>query len=128
MAGFGCPPRGIPSPESVSIKVGNTELDDCHRVETTNASRIFEVVWKRYVAYSVRNESYAQNDEYNVSTGRRFHIYSKSRFLDFIGYATFASDGYPGPIQHVGIGCEDHFVDVVSTEEPTVTPVWPVSN
>lgn len=120
--------EGIASSEAVSIKVGNTEIADCHRVEATNASRIFEVVWKRYVAYSVRNESYAQSDEFDIFAGRRFRIYSSSRFLEFIGHATFASDGYPGPIQHIGIGCEDHIIDVISTEEPSVTAIWPVSN
>jgi hypothetical protein len=116
------------SPEAASIKIGNVELADCHRVEATNASRIFEVVWKCYVAYSVRNESYARNDECDIFAGRRFRIYSQSRLLDFIGHATFVSDGYPGPIQHIGVASEDHIIDVVSTEEPGVSRIWPHSN
>jgi hypothetical protein len=120
--------EGIASTSAVSIKAGNAEIRDCYPVESTNASRIFEIVWKHYVAYSVRNESFARGDEFDLSVGKRFRIYSKSRFLDFIGYATFVSDGYPGPVQHIGIGCEDHIIDVVSTEEPTITRTWPVSS
>jgi hypothetical protein len=120
--------EGIASPEVVSIKLANTELTGCRRVKATNSSRIFEVVWKLYVAYAVRNESYARNNEYDVSTGGRLRIYSKSRFLDFIGHATFVSEGYPGPVQHIGIGCEDHIIDIASVDAPTVTHVWPLSS
>ncbi len=81
---------------------------------------MFEVVWQHYVAYSVRNESFVSPDEYEVSVGRRFRVYSKSRFLDFIGCATFATDEYPGPVQHIGVNCEDHIVDVVSKMDPQV--------
>ena len=106
---------------------GIRKLLDCHRVESTTSSRIFEIVWDHYVAYSVRNESFARGDEQDVSVGRTFRIYSRSRFLDFIGYATFVSDGYPGPVQHICIGCEDHIIDVVSTQGPRVTCLWPPS-
>ena len=115
------------NPETTSISVGNTQITDCHRVEPTTSSRIFEIVWDHYVAYSVRNESFARGDEQDVSAGRTFRIYSRSRFLDFIGYATFVSDGYPGPVQHICIGCEDHIIDVVSTQGPWVTCLWPPS-
>ncbi len=120
--------EGIASPEAVSIRVGNTELTGCHRVKTTNSSRVFEIVWKLYVAYAVRNESYAQDNEYDVSTGVKLRIYSKSRFLDFIGHATFVSEGYPGPVQHIGIGCEDHIIDIASVDCPTVTMSGPLSS
>jgi hypothetical protein len=117
--------EGIARAEALSIKVGDTELVGCHRVESTG--RLFEVVWRCYVAYSFRNESYARTNDYDVSTGRRFQIYSRSRFLEFIGHATFASEEYPGPIQHIGVGCEDHIIDVVSAEEPSVSALRPDS-
>jgi hypothetical protein len=117
--------EGIASSESVSIKAGNTEIADCHRVEPTDASRIFEILWESYVIYSVRNESFASNDERDVSVGRRFRIHSKSRFLDFARLSTFASEGYPRPIQHIGVKCEDHIVDVASTNDPRITRLWP---
>jgi hypothetical protein len=117
--------EGIPSLEAVSIKVGGTEITGGHRVEATAESRLFDVVWQSYVAYSVRNESFVGRDEYEISVGRRLRIYSKSRFLDFIGSATFATDEYPGPLQHIGVYCENHIVDVVSTKEPQVRLIRP---
>ncbi len=106
--------EGIPSPEEVSIKIGGTEITGGHRVESTDESRLFEIVWQNYVAYSVRNESFVGPDEYEISVGARLRIYSKSRFLDFIGSATFAADEYPGPLRHIGVFCSNHIVDVVS--------------
>jgi hypothetical protein len=115
--------EGIVSPETDSIAVGGTQISG-HPVEITDSSRIFEIVWERYVAYSVRNESYVSNCEYEVSVGRRLQIYSRSRFLDYIRLATFATDEYPGPIQHIGIVCAHHIIDVVSTQDPRVTRLW----
>ena len=57
----------------------------------------FAVFWRLYVGYTVLNESYASVDEEELGEGVRFRIYSKSRFIDFMSRATFASDEYPGP-------------------------------
>ncbi|WP_157201874.1 hypothetical protein [Massilia sp. Root335] len=81
--------------------------------------RIFTVEWPDYVAYSIRNESYVTTDEYEVFEGRNFVKYTKSRYLDFVEQATFASDSYPGPMTHWGVFCLNHIVDVVSCSEPT---------
>lgn len=62
--------------------------------------RIFVVDWSHYVAYSVRNESYVATDEYEVFEGPNFVKYTKSRYLDFVEQATFASDSHPGPMTH----------------------------
>ena len=62
--------------------------------------RIFTVQWPDYVAYSVRNESYVITDEYEIFEGRNFVQYTKSRYLNFVEQATFASDSYPGPMTH----------------------------
>jgi hypothetical protein len=81
--------------------------------------RIFTVEWPDYVAYSVRRESYVTTDEYEVFEGRNFVRYTKSRYLDFVAQATFASDSYPGPMTHWGVFCLNHIIDVVSCSEPT---------
>jgi hypothetical protein len=80
--------------------------------------RIFTVEWPDYVAYSVRNESYVTRDEYEIFEGRNVVKYTKSRYLDFVEQATFASGSYPGPMTHWGIFCLNHIVDVVSCSEP----------
>lgn len=72
------------------------------------------------IAYSVRNESYAQHTSYEQLTGHKFRLYSRSHYLDFVEAATIASNDYPGPMRHYGIICEDHIIDVVSVNEPDI--------
>ena len=55
--------------------------------------------------------------------GTRFRIYSKSHFIEYMGTATFASDQYPGPMQHYEVVCENHIIDVLSTEPPAIRRV-----
>ena len=52
--------------------------------------------------------------------GRHGRILSKSHFIDYMSLASFASDEYPGPTQHYCVACEDHILNVLSTEAPTV--------
>jgi hypothetical protein len=90
-------------------------------IESTDESRLFEIKWDQYIAYSVRNESYAVIDEYEiVEMGRRACLYTKSRFLDYVKKATFASENYPGPFRHIGINCLNHTIDVIATVTPTI--------
>jgi hypothetical protein len=118
--------EGTAGSEEISSKVGDTVITGGHRVESTDEGRLFEVVWQFYVAYSVRNESFVSHDEHELSVGEKFRIYTKSHFLDFIRSATFATNEYPGPIQHISVNCEDHIVDVVSTKEAEVKRIRPI--
>ena len=52
------------------------------------------------------NKAYGTNDDSEVSTGRHFRLYSKSRFLDYVAKATFASGEYPGPLHRRCVGTE----------------------
>ena len=61
-------------------------------------------------------------------SGRFFRIYSKSTFLDYVSRATFASEQYPGPLSHVGLICQNHIVDVVSTKSPAIRRLRPTAN
>ena len=83
-------------------------------------------MWEHYVAYCVLNESFASppNDE-DVYTGKSFRIYSKSGFRQYISRSTFATEEYPGPMQHYEVCCQDHVINVISTQPPTVTQTGP---
>ena len=107
-------------PEEVTIRFAGTEIGNCHPVRSTTNSRLFEIVWDKYVAYSVINESYATPSESEEFSGRFARFYSKSHFLDYVSRATFAGNEYPGPLQHIAIISECHIIDVVSTEPPRV--------
>jgi hypothetical protein len=64
--------------------------------------RRFELLWRSTVGYSVRNECYASNDDYEEYRGRVAVIYEQSRYLDYLRFTTFATDDYPGPLQSWG--------------------------
>jgi hypothetical protein len=102
------------------LVVGSVNLGPTRRIEHTEACRVFEISWNTYIAYCVVNESYALGDKADVSEGRRFRVYSKSRFLDYVRKDTFGDDQYPGPSKHIGISCENHIVNVISVSEPSI--------
>jgi hypothetical protein len=83
-------------------------------------SKVFELSWPDYVAYSVRNESYVAEDDSAVKTGKLLLEYSSSRYLDFIMSTTFARIGRSTPLKHFGICCMDHIIDVVSEDGPVI--------
>jgi hypothetical protein len=112
-------------PEEVTVAVGGTEIRGGYPIRSVEGSRLFEIIWDFYVAYSVRNESYATRDESEKFSGRSALIYSKSHFLDYVSRATFACNDHPGPLQHIGLVSECHIVDVVSTEPPRVRQLRP---
>jgi hypothetical protein len=112
-------------PEEVTVAVSGVEIKGGHPVRSIEGSRLFEIIWDSYVAYSVRNESYVTLDESEELTGRSARIYSKSHFLDYVSRATFACDEHPGPMQHVELVSECHVIDVVSTTLPRVRQMRP---
>jgi len=107
------------SSETVSHNIGGTVIEG-HPIGPAERSRTFELAWKQYVAYSVRNESFASPDDNSEvrASGRLFRTYSKSHFLDFVSRATIASEQYPGPVTHFCVACENHVVDIASTLLP----------
>jgi hypothetical protein len=115
--------EGLPVGEPESITAGGVVIPNCTRIEATDQSRIFELVWMNYVGYTVLNESYASVNDEERYEGRRFRVYSKSRFLDYMSRATFACDEYPGPTRHYCVACEDHIVEILAVDPPVVTRV-----
>jgi len=112
-------------PEEVAIRFAGTELGTGHLVRSTANSRLFEIVWVNYVAYSVTKESYSTRNESEEFSGRFARLYSKSHFLDYISRATLADKEYPGPLLHIQLVCECHVIDVASTRFPEVTKIRP---
>jgi hypothetical protein len=100
-----------------------TEAAQYAAIVSDERTSAYEIIFARYVAYSVRNEAYTQLDEYEVHTGRSACVYSKSKFLDYVRASTFASDDYPGPITHYGFNCLNHIVDVAALDKPTIRAI-----
>ena len=117
------------SPESVTREVGGAKFTDLHPIESTDQSRLFEVLWDSYIAYSVRNESFVTADDSEiVLLGRLVRVYSKSNYLDYVSRATFAVATNPDPLLHVGMICENHIIDVVSIDLPRVRKLRPTQS
>ncbi|HZG51337.1 MAG TPA: hypothetical protein VEZ40_04300 [Pyrinomonadaceae bacterium] len=108
------------SGEPEDMKIGDVTLAGARSIISDKYCFAYEVVFGNYVAYSVRNESFVVQDESEEFEGRQFCVYTKSRFLDYVRVATFASDDYPGKLNHYGINCLNHIVDVISAKEPHI--------
>ncbi len=111
-------------PEDFEVAPGKM-ISGVVAVESDPSCQLFELVWPSYVAYSVCNESFTAWDDTEVFQGRHFRVYSKSHFRDYLARYTFASDKYPGPLQHWGLVCLRHLVDVVGCEEPVLRRLRP---
>ena len=112
--------EGIASPAAQVLPVAGETIKNVHAVEVTPVARRFEFYWDSYISYTVRNESYAKRHKWEVSSGGKFLIFSKSAFLDYIVAATIAQQDFPGPFVHYSILCANHIIDVASQGPPTV--------
>jgi len=90
-----------------------------------NLSRGFELTWWRYVAYSVRNESYFR-PEAGEQLGEGFlGRRQDTAFLGYVRATTFADKEFPGPLEHWFLYTGWHCIDVVSDTSPEVRELSP---
>lgn len=123
---------GEPRDNSLRLVVVQTKLQDsqspipgvsgilARAILPTKKQRPLELLWRSYGAYSVRNESFADWDQYEQARSGRLSIREKSAYLDFVAASTMASDFHPGPFRHWELVCLNHVVDVVSCVEPEI--------
>jgi hypothetical protein len=110
------------SPMEMTVRIGDVDFKGLRPIESTASSRTFEVLWRRYVAYAVLNESFTGGDtQHEVFSGRLLRIYKQSQFLDYVQSATFAGPEYPGPLTHIRVLCLNHIVDVIAVDLPSIT-------
>lgn len=105
--------------------VVDTELGPANPVEPDETSRAFELTWWRYVAYSIRNESFYQPEEGQPSPEGLIGTREASAYLAYVSATTFASNDYPGPLTHWFVNAEWHCIDVVSDSAPEVRELDP---
>lgn len=117
----------IVSPVVEDLQVGTATIKGVRRIEVTRDSRHFELIWRRYIAYCVVNESHQRGDEADevCDSGRLLRRYSRSRFLDYVAATTWIDADLSGPTLHCCLVCEDHVVHVASSEAPRVSMVRP---
>jgi len=88
-------------------------------ISAREGAAFYEVLFKSYVAYSVRNESFTMRDDEEVWAGRLCCLYERSKFLDYVRLSTIGRDE-ERPIIHFGINCANHVVDVATVAPPHV--------
>jgi len=87
-------------------------------IEITSKSEIVEFRFPNFVSYAVTSETYAQNHSDEECEGGWIRVYSKSFFLDFVAWSTWASSDYPGKLVHYQVNTLDHTIDVVTSQPP----------
>jgi hypothetical protein len=107
------------SAQGIEVKVPGTGLTGQPILPEPTAKPL-ELTWTSYIAYAVRNESYATPEEGQQPPTDMLSERQGTAFLTFVAQATFATVDFPGPFRHWELVCLNHVVDVVSTEAPVV--------
>jgi len=114
--------EGRPAGETGPLEIAGAVISGGTRIDVTEESQCFELLWDSYIAYAVLNESFAlPADADECYVGKLFRVYSKSHFIDYLARAAFAASEYPGPAKHYEIACQDHIIEVVSIKDPMVS-------
>lgn len=94
-------------------------LKDAVAIESGPGCRMFELSWRRYVAYLVTEEMAGSCGEYGdeIFIGKLLRIYAKSHFLDHLSRDTGAHEK---PILHYKLTCQNHLIDVASYDPPEI--------
>lgn len=79
-----------------------------------------EIFWEEYIAYSVRNESYAIPEEGQPPLQSMLSERTDTAFLAFVAKSTLATNEYPGPFRQWELVCLNHVIDVASTSAPII--------
>lgn len=105
-----------------SLLIGSRDIDHfpgCRR---------FELVWKSYIGYCVLNEGFVDGkpeSSATVGSWSLFAEYTRSRYLDYLADASFASKDYPGPYRHWALYCQNHTIYIASQVEPVIREIGP---
>ena len=84
---------------------------------------VYEIIFSSYIIYQVRKESFCSWDDYEIRKGKCLHIYEKSRLLEHCK-ATMDSGLLPDKWVHYGVSTENHIIDIISHEKPTIKKIY----
>ena len=109
--------------DPVPVKIGSDGfekiLEGSYPVTARAGLGAFTITFEDYIAFSVRNESFAQT-RIKEDSSLKLRTYIESDFLDYVSKSTFANFDYPGPFKHYSLVCADHVIDVVCQSEPSI--------
>jgi hypothetical protein len=102
----------------VGTEAVDTFVGPAYPVRPTILSRVYRVIWFNYVAFCIRNESYAVAE--SEPQGRGLGTERASSFRDYLSKATWATDDFPGRLVHWFLNTEQHCFDVVAVDPPEI--------
>lgn len=103
-------------------------LAKCCPIEMDEKNQ-YELCFRDYIVYQVRNESYCGYDKEEVRHGRYLIRFESSKLLDRLGdivpYVCQFEDGtyFPGKWVHYGIYTWQHTIDIISHNPPVIRKV-----
>lgn len=112
--GTGADHLGIPALEEI--------VKNCYPIYVSE-EKIYEILFDKYIIHQTRNESLTCWDDYEEKHGNYFIIFEKSRLLDYLNIAIekeIAKAYWPQGWKHYGIYCQNHIIDIVAPEPPTI--------
>lgn len=80
----------------------------------------YRIEFPNYVAYAIRDESFARNDTSEDYLGTLARLYRQSKFLDYVD-STSTGLRANDRLQHYSLLCLEHVVEVVSIGTPNLT-------
>jgi hypothetical protein len=89
----------------------------------------YQIDFPYYVTYSVPVDDYTVWNDTEQFRGDPFRIYEKSTFLDYVKkeyklQQVLPSNVFGGKqVTHYALACHEHFININSFEEPTITVV-----
>lgn len=88
-----------------------------------DVNRMYEIKFKNYIIYQCRNESYTAYDSYELIKGKHLVILERSSFLNYYKDVIFDKDydNEKKDRKHYRIFAENHIIDVISNDPPTIT-------
>lgn len=109
--------------------INNVEIPELNEIlkESTpifpNENNLYEIIFEDYIFHITRNESYTCRDDYEISNGKYFIIFERSRLLDCVPELVedrLLGECYPAGWKHYGICCQNHIIDIISAKEPII--------
>lgn len=100
----------------------NEILSDATRV-IADLNNMYEIRFDKYIVYQCRNESYTCFDDSEIRKGKYLIIFEKSKLLDYYEsvICDCDSENTKSNRKHYGIYTENHIIDIIANETPTIT-------
>ena len=85
-------------------------------------NNVYEIIFESYIIYQCRNESYTAYDNTEQRKGNYLIEFEKSNLFEYYQNIIFDfdSDETKARRKHYGIYTENHIIDVISNEVPTI--------